>query len=127
MTTSRPRERFVQALGELPGKYDELGQAINEQLNVDPQNVYLTEYPDPTTDANGNWARFPEILAGINAKEAKWASQTVLGGLNTAARETAARWGWTFVGGISSSSAGPATATGSPPPTSTGSSRRPTR
>jgi hypothetical protein len=101
-TSDGTAAKFSQYLANLDAAYDRLGNAIAQKLNVAPENVYLTEYPDPTTDANCGWSAFPDLLSGISAAEAEWASQTIVAGLNAEARRAAARWGWTFVDGIAS-------------------------
>jgi len=49
----RPVEQLGDRLAELPNKYHELRQAIHEKL--DAPKVFITQYPDPTGDAEGNY------------------------------------------------------------------------
>ncbi len=71
----------------LPSKLGDLETAVDNLSNV--RNVFLTEYPDPTVGVGG--IRCGDLLApgfggltGITEGEATWASQEVLGPLNTA-------------------------------------------
>jgi hypothetical protein len=94
---------FAANLAMLPGLYRQLGSAIREKLNAG--TVYITEYPDPTTDEHGNScgnAPAGDLLSGIGAEESNWASTTVLPSLNGAARAAADANGWIYVGGIAS-------------------------
>jgi hypothetical protein len=89
------------ALATLASRFDELGEAL-DRLNVAPENVYVTEYPDPMPNAAGTWSDLPEFFVGFSQDEAAWASQTVMPALNTTIRNAAAKWGWTYVGGVAS-------------------------
>ena len=104
------RDRFAADLADLPRKYALLASAL-AGLGIEPGRVYLTEYPDPATDLNGNTCGYvledvfpaavltplhPAIVGG----EVEWARTTVLRGLNDAITTAAARHGWKHVGGI---------------------------
>ena len=97
------RAIFDAKLALLPDLYRQVGQAIRDQLNVD--TVYIGEYPDPTTDADGAYCANSPVgdpLSGIGAEESRWASTTVIPALNGAVRDAAAANGWIYVGGIAS-------------------------
>ncbi|MEP6743818.1 MAG: fibronectin type III domain-containing protein, partial [bacterium] len=74
-------------------------------------NVYVTEYPDPTHDASGNFCDslpFPDFV-GLTGAEARWAAQTVVAGLNKAienlvkdANRRSPKTTWHMIRGISS-------------------------
>jgi hypothetical protein len=90
-----------------PG-YPTLRNAI--QLKLNARTTYITQYPDFTTDANGNRCGIigedMHPLNGIDAQEAEWAATHVLGGLNgvLAAKVTEATGmglDWRFVDGVS--------------------------
>ncbi|MEW6583293.1 MAG: hypothetical protein AB1416_11095 [Actinomycetota bacterium] len=93
--------------------YADLDQAIggtragpaNVRLRFTPDEVYLTEYPDPTHDENGAFCDgtgFPdgEVYANITRDEARWVFEEALARINAAVRDGATAQGWTYVGGI---------------------------
>jgi len=98
----------------IPGYLGELVNAINARSDID--NVFLTEYPDPTTGPGGflcGSAQDPNFggMQGISATDAEWAADAVIGPLNTAL-ESAVSMGnsqsgthavWHYVTGISNS------------------------
>jgi lysophospholipase L1-like esterase len=86
------------AFSLLPGKYDQLASDINRRFKV--SNVFITEYPDPTHNENGNYCE--RILGGIGHNELQWASRSVLKRLNQAAQDAANRNGWTYIDNIAS-------------------------
>ena len=70
-------------LAQMDGLYRRLVDTITQQL-PDVANVYITEYPDPTHDAAGNFCNgspFPD-LGGLTANESAWASGAVVAVLN---------------------------------------------
>jgi hypothetical protein len=77
-------------------------------LNIPASSVYLTEYPDPTsdTDASGTVRSCDEILEDVawpfhvDAPETLWARTTVLPTLNGKLAAAAGNERWNFVGGI---------------------------
>ena len=85
---------------ELTADYDSLAKEL-ERLNY--SKVYITEYPDPTRNENGEFEKFFSLtLPGysINIDEAKWASANVLTPLNSRVAQAADKHGWEFIGGI---------------------------
>lgn len=113
-------DRLAADMAELPNRYDRLAAALADPapkywpaLNI--RNVYLTEYPDPTRDANGETcgSMLGEIIPTtpfdfakihIDRDEAEWARNSVVAPLNAAIRAAAERHagkGWHFVTGIS--------------------------
>ncbi len=113
-------QRLADDLAALPGRYDALAEALHDSdpegrpaLNI--KNVYLTEYPDPTRDDNGETcgSMLGEIIpttpfdfakVHIDRDEAEWARNEVVHKLNAqieAATERHADKGWHFVTGIS--------------------------
>ena len=113
-------DRLRDDMAELPNRYDRLANALTNPtpdgrpaLNI--KNVYITEYPDPTGDANGETcsSMLGEIVPAtpfdfakihIDRDEAEWARNSVIIPLNNAIRDAAERHadkGWHFVTGIS--------------------------
>lgn len=114
------QDRLADDLAELPNRYDRLAAALADPAPVgrpalDIDRVYLTEYPDPTTDDAGNTcsSMLGEILPTtpfdfakihIDMDEAEWAREEVIRPLNAAVRAAAERHadkGWEAVTGIS--------------------------
>ncbi len=114
-------DRLAADFAELPHRYDRLAAAIHDPnpegrpaLNV--RNVYLTEYPDPTTDDDGSTcgSMLGEVIPTtpfdlakihIDRDEANWAQSGVLQPLNQAIaaavdRQVAANRPWHFVSGV---------------------------
>ena len=117
------RDDFYRNLALLPWRYEELATAL-EQFRI--RRVFITEYPDPTTNEEGKpdemvcsgektnvvkqilenavaglpvwWNVFR--VCGISSNEARWARNTVVAKLNEAVRKAADKHGWTYVGGI---------------------------
>ena len=99
---------FNQKLPLLSARFDALAAGL-DNIDVDPANIYLTEYPDPTRDQQTHacddtiLADHPANLVphtGITAAEATWASNVMLTFLNAEVAAAAARHGWSFVGGL---------------------------
>jgi len=88
-------------------RFDELAKAITAKLPVASHSVYLTEYPDPTVNAQGRYARPPGLLNGLLVREAQWASEYVIAKLNETLRGAADRHGWTLVDGVGPRFRGP--------------------
>lgn len=90
----------------MDARYDALNTAIDNLGNVG--QVYITEYPDPTTDVGGVQCgeMLEDVLWAIGAKiegaEVGWARNTVLQGLNAAVRAAADEHSWRYVGNIAS-------------------------
>jgi hypothetical protein len=107
--TARLRDKVNDRLNALRDRYRRLAERL-QALRVPPERVYLTEYPDPTTDERGRRVRLSGILGhgipgiplplGIDAREVAFAAEAIVGPLNRLAREAAAAHGWRFVGGI---------------------------
>lgn len=106
---SKARKRFEAGMRELPGRYARLAEAL-QPLAVRPSHVIVTGYPDPTRyddrEVCGKERR-PQLLTqapfargpvAITAREARWASETVLASLNDELRSIARRGGWRFIG-----------------------------
>ncbi|MGH3088629.1 MAG: hypothetical protein ACRDSJ_15095, partial [Rubrobacteraceae bacterium] len=103
----------TEGLGGLPARYDALATAIhNQNPNGRPplsvSEVYLTQYPDPTTSDDG--LTCGSILGdiiwtkSITRLESLWARSNVIVPLNQTMADAAARSanrGWTYVDGIS--------------------------
>jgi len=91
-----------QRLSELPSHYDVLNGALAGL--VSPQDVYITEYFDPTKDSLGAWDL--DCVAGwlspISRDEAMWAGTYVVPKLDAAVQAAATQYGWNYVGGIAS-------------------------
>ena len=66
---------------------------------IAPENIYVTEYFDPTPDEAGNTCA-PLVDGLIDGDEAAWASSTVVGGMNRIIKNKATSFGWNFVSGI---------------------------
>ena len=91
---------FDRRLADLPLHYEWLDRRL-EELGID--DVYITEYFDPTVDHRGAWnlsctANLGQ--AGLSDSETRWAADHVMGNLNGSVREAALQHGWHFVGGI---------------------------
>ncbi len=91
---------FDRRLAELPEHYERLAHQF-ERLGID--EVYITEYFDPTVDHNGAWnlscaANLGQ--AGLSDSEARWAADHVMGNLNGSVRAAAETYGWHYVGDI---------------------------
>ena len=114
-------DRLAQDLDSIDEKYDALANAIADpdpagRPRLNARDVYVTEYPDPTQDDDGSvcGSMLGEILPTtpfdfakihIDADEARWAAQNVVGALNEQIRLAAERHanrGWHHVTGISS-------------------------
>lgn len=91
-------------LDALAGRYAELAQRINTSLRV--SKVFITEYPDIVRDEDGDFCDhhpdIPDLLHGINAEEAQWAAEKVVGPLNELVKAAAELHQWIYVGGIAS-------------------------
>ncbi len=91
-------------LTDLTGNLQKLATRINQMR---PQDVYFTEYPDPTLKADGTYAddTVGDILPtfSIDAGEARWAHDHLLVPLNAALQAAVAQNAanrWHYVGGI---------------------------
>src|SRR5207247_1668970 len=107
----------------LSAKYDAMEKAFEDKGLVNmssanplltPDHIYITEYPDPTTNTGAfgtvlwsgtAWTATGGILDDriltISLPDTIWASQVVLPTLNGEVQMAAARHGWHFVTGIS--------------------------
>ncbi|HEY3486250.1 MAG TPA: hypothetical protein VGK49_12750, partial [Ilumatobacteraceae bacterium] len=99
------RTEFESRAAGLPGRYARLASAIAE-LGVDPSDVHISEYFDPTIDELGVVEMRCAVLGGLfdllDDDEARWAATGVMGALNSAVSAASAAHGWTFVGGVAS-------------------------
>lgn len=103
--------KFRTEIDRLPEKYAQMSTAI-DALGVARDRVFITEYPDPTGDANGNTSVpvlddlivVPGLAQALNwkidATELAWARGTGLRMLNDAVHAAARTHGWNLVGGI---------------------------
>ncbi len=89
-------------LSRLPALY----QQLNDQLDaagIPSDRVYITEYFDSTTDANGTRCnpliRFGGGLRDFDQSEAEWAATRVLRPLNQQVRAAAQLHGWNMITG----------------------------
>ena len=96
---SESRRIFDDAIKRLPGLFDDLHAAVGKELGdaVDPRRVYLTGYPDPTMDAQGEYCT--ALFGGLTIRQNayRWASETILAELTRVMREKAGEFGWQFV------------------------------
>jgi hypothetical protein len=92
-----------EGLDGLAVRYAELAQGISS-LRV--SKVFITEYPDIVRDESGIFCdhspKFPDLLNGINAAEAQWAAEKVVGPLNERVKAAADLHHWIYVDGIAS-------------------------
>ncbi|MDQ3548551.1 MAG: HYR domain-containing protein, partial [Chloroflexota bacterium] len=111
-TANRIANDFVQ----LEIRYQELADFINNErdttdvpaLNITPDRVFITEYPDPTRDMDGDWCQVNQLddpllalpVTGITAQEMEWASDNLVKPMNEAIQTHATHHGWNYVTGI---------------------------
>lgn len=104
---------FNRGIQAFPGRLSTLKDRLNNLTVLDqstghlvpaisPEHVYLTEYPDATRDGAGNYCTVFNAVGfpGFDQTEWRWASQTVIAGLNQALAQAAGNTGWNYVGGI---------------------------
>ena len=134
-TRSGTRTQSDLRMQDLPRRYGLLATRFGE-MKIDQSRVFITEYPDPTTDQYGlpnlrcvvnrdvrmtleggkPWLAplsglYPltqglEFLGLITDEEAAWAHGELLTDLNGAVAEAAALHEWHYVGGITAASQG---------------------
>jgi hypothetical protein len=85
------------------GRYDELDHDLDDIL---PQQVFITEYPDPTTDVGGAPCDYmlDDIMwpfFSVDHNETQWAHDIVLPALNRAVKDAADYHSWNYVSGMS--------------------------
>ena len=92
------RVLFEEKIAELPDLFEGLHTKLVEALGhaLVPHRVYLTGYPDPTKDEDGNYCTASGGLT-IRQSAYQWASTTILGQLTSVMRAAAAKYGWQFV------------------------------
>jgi hypothetical protein len=99
-------DRFEYDRSMMFGRYDELSHDLDDIM---PQQVFITEYPDPTTDTDGAGNVRPcdymldDIVwpfLSVSGPEVVWAHDQVLPALNQAVKDAATYHGWNFVGGM---------------------------
>ncbi|MGI9657594.1 MAG: hypothetical protein ACR2OD_01700, partial [Gaiellaceae bacterium] len=91
----------VSDFGVNDGLYDRLARAF-KLAKIPPRRVFITEYFDSTQNAQGTCnplieVFLPDIVIGeglFDGAEAQWASDSVLGPLNTAVHAAAEKHGW---------------------------------
>lgn len=88
-------------LNNLQSRY----QALNDKLNgLQPvKKIFITEYPDLARNQNREFCHnspFPDLLSFLSRREAQWASEGVIRGLNERVKAAAERHAWVYVGGI---------------------------
>ena len=89
-------ERLSQSLKALDDSYDELGKELRVAAPGAP--VFVTEYFDPTHDAEGDFCRHS---VGLTSRaESQWAYEKLLRRLNGRVETAADRNKWRFVSGI---------------------------
>ena len=94
------------SLGELPGKYHDLANAI-AGLNIASNpttglpNIYITQYPDLERDDNGNYCQtmLDDVfgLLHVYASDVQWTGNSVFTPLNQAVQAAAEANNWHFV------------------------------
>jgi len=115
-TNETTANRLAADFIKLPQRYNELARFIRNDrnlsiapaLNISPDRVFITEYPDPSRDMQGNWCEANQIddpllalpVNGIKKLEMEWASNNVVRPLNQAIEANARKHGWNFVSGI---------------------------
>ena len=111
-TANRIANDFIQ----LEVRYQELADFINNErdtsdvpaLDITPDRVFITEYPDPTRDMDGDWCQVNQLddpllafpVTGITAQEMEWASANLVKPMNQAIQNHATYHGWNYVTGI---------------------------
>ncbi|MEQ8840745.1 MAG: S-layer homology domain-containing protein [Acidimicrobiales bacterium] len=93
------------ASDRLEGSLDALDSRI-DRLDVDPANVFMVEYYNPTRGSDGQTCEeimtIPFTNFGLNEAESMWAENSILDPLNAHIASTRSRFGWTVVGGVAS-------------------------
>ena len=108
--------RFEQDRRAMAARYAAMDRAIRDARlpsgePLDISGVYITEYPDSTTDRDPDTGAVRTcdtmledasgiLGAAINGNEVVWARETVLPALNEAVRAAATRHGWQYVDGM---------------------------
>lgn len=85
--------RFNRLTPALPGRYDQLAQALTAEA-VPADRVFLDEYFDPTRSDDGTTFCSGLAFLSLEAREAQWASEVMLTQLNTIGTAAARRNGW---------------------------------
>ncbi len=102
---------FNEALTRLPGQWQNLNAELKKDEHfpsLDSGRVYLTEYPDPTGDDNGDYCAWDpsqtttlghEIknIPGITLPEIFWADTVVGSTLRNETAAAAAKYQWKFI------------------------------
>lgn len=110
----------------LPGLMDDLNDTILAQLpGLDPKRVYITEYPNPTGDDNGDYCGWDpsqeptgeglKSIPGVTQPEIVWADTEVATALRNGTEAASATHGWNFISatGEDDPNGGPAPTIGS--------------
>jgi PKD repeat protein len=100
---------FNENIGNLPGYYQELDDAIKSTLNIPTDRIYMAEGADLTRDESGNYCCSEPVPPGINnplimiplisLNEMTWADTTLIQGVNSIIHDNTAK-GWNVIGGI---------------------------
>ncbi|MCK4708528.1 MAG: hypothetical protein KAU21_07920, partial [Gammaproteobacteria bacterium] len=111
-------EPWMDKITFLEGQWVNLNDKLNTQFEsrlnnggtkpLDPGRVYLTEYPDPTSDDIGNYCGwFPDQadttgdvfrhLFGVTQSEMEWADIKIAADLRAATATAANDYGWNFI------------------------------
>lgn len=101
-STSNSAQGILSAgLNSLQSRY----QALSEKINGLPpvKRIFITEYPDLARNQNGQFCNNSplfDLLGFLSRREAQWASEEVVRGLNDRVKAAADQHGWVYVGGI---------------------------
>jgi hypothetical protein len=111
---------------DLPGLMDDLNDTILAELpGLNPSRVYITEYPNPTGDDNGDYCGWDpsqeptgeglKSIPGVTQPEIVWADIEVATALRNGTEAAAATHGWNFISatGEDDPNGGPAPTIGS--------------
>lgn len=100
-TSNSALEKLRGGLNSLQSRY----QALSDKLNgLQPvRKIFITEYPDLARNENRQFCHtspFGDLLSFLTRKEAQWATEEVVRGLNDRVKAAADEHGWVFVTGI---------------------------
>lgn len=120
------KSRFSTNILGLPGLMDDLNDTILDKFpGLDPKRVYITEYPNPTGDDNGDYCGWDpsqeptgeglKSIPGVTQPEIVWADTEVATALRNGTEAAAATHGWHFISatGEDDPNGGPAPTIGS--------------
>jgi len=106
-TSKGAQETLSNGFKFLPSGY----QALNDKMNGLPpvKRIFITEYPDLARNQNRQFCNNSplfDLLGLLTRREAQWASEEVVRGLNDRVKAAADLHGWVYVGGIADKFAG---------------------